>query len=539
MVVLLSLAWTSGSGAAGEVLQFSSFLGGLGLDTALDVAVDGQGNVYVTGETRSPNFPVKNPIGGFGGDRDGFVTKLDPTLSVVIYSTYLGGANADRAQSIAVDPQGNAYITGFTQSPNFPVTQDALDTTCGSDGACNPGTLVDGRPFYRNDAFVVKLDPAGKLVYGTFLGDQESDSGAGIAVDGLGTAYVTGYTQSARFPTTPGAFQSECRTSGGVAGSCSQDVFVTRINGAGNDLVYSTRLGGSHPDQGMAIALDVKSGIASAAYITGTTQSTTDFPTTPGAFRPIGLGSSEAFVTKLDALGHSLLYSSYLGGSDYDDGRGIAVDGAGSAYVIGQTASADFPTVNAFDSTCGSDGDCNFVGTQRYVDVFVSKVNPQGTGLAYSTYLGGSYIEFAGSIAVDGSLNAYVTGETTSTDFPVVNAVQQANAGGADGFVAKLGPAGNTLDYSTYLGAFASDTGHGISVDGQSNTYISGLAGQDFPTTSYAFQKTYPGSSPGTGVAFVARIGVGSVRPPRWIWAIVTAILLLMMGGWLMLRRRT
>ena len=514
-------------------LHYATYLGGSALDVGYDVALDAQGNVYVTGEARSPNFPVKNAIGAAGGDIDAFVAKLDPTLSTLIYSTYLGGVGGDRGHGIAVDPQGNAYITGYTKSPNFPVTSGALDTTCGTDGACNPVTS-GGRTFQYSDAFIVKLDPAGKLVYGTYLGDSAGDTGTGIAVDGLGTAYVTGSTQSRHFPTTPGAFQTECVGGNPLSGFCTQDVFVARINGAGSDLVYSTFLGGTSVDSGMGIALDVNTGLASAAYITGVTQSLRDFPTTPGAFRSSGAGLTDGFVTKLDPLGRKLVYSSYLGGSDYDDPRGIAVDRDGSAYVIGQTASADFPTsAGALDATCGTDGNCNFTGINRYVDVFVTKVNPQGSGLVYSTYLGGSEIEFAGSIVVDSSLNAYVTGETTSDDFPVVNAVQAANAaiGSAEAFVAKLNPSGNALVYSTYLGGFASEHGNGIAIDLQGNAYITGLAGADFPTTQGAFQSSFPGASVHTGVAFVARIGEGVVKPPfRWPWDLVVGVFLLVLA---------
>lgn len=519
-------------------LHYSTYLGGNGLDVGMDVALDTQGNVYVTGETRSPNFPVKNQIGGTAGDRDGFVAKLDPTLHTLIYSTYLGGVGADRGASIAVDPQGNAYVTGFTYSPNFPVTSGALDTSCGTDGACNPTTSGD-RVIPRSDAFIVKLDPAGKLVYGTYLGDSEPDSGAGIAVDGLGSAYVTGWTQSRYFPSTPGVFQKECTGLGSTVRSCSQDAFVTRINGAGNDLVYSTLLGGSSRDDGLAIALDVNTGIASAAYVTGSTQSR-DFPTTPGAFgQAFSGGWTDAFVTKLDASGHALAYSSYLGGSDYDDARGIAVDRDRSAYVIGQTASANFPTAGAIDASCGTDGDCNAIGNQRYVDAFVSKFNAQGSGLAYSTYLGGAFIEFVGDIAVDGALNAWVTGQTTSADFPVVNGVLGVSAG-AEGFVAQLNPGGNGLLYSTYLSGAGSDSGHGIVVDPQGNAHVTGNAGPGFATTSGAFQTNYPGTSIGTGVAFVVRIGEGAAPPLPWLWWLwaIAVILLMMAAAAFILRRR-
>ena len=224
------------------------------------------------------------------------------------------------------------------------------------------------------------------------------------------------------------------------------------------------------------------------------------------------------------------MYSSYLGGSAYDWARGIPVDRDGAAYVIGDTMSADFPTsIGAFDTGCGTDGICNLTGLFGVVDVFVSKFNPQGSGLVYSTYLGGSSIEFAGSIALDSSLNAYVTGETTSDDFPVVNAVQAVISApnSAEAFVAKLNPSGNALVYSTYLGGFASDNGMGIVVDPQGNAYVTGAAGPDFPTTAGAVQPSYPGV-PYRGVGFVVRIGEGIVKPPfRWPWDLIVTLFLL------------
>lgn len=375
------------------ILQASTFLGGDGLDVGYDIAVDSQRNVYVTGEVRSPNFPLKNQVAGPGGDSDVFVAKLDPTLSALIYSTYLGGQGADRGNSIAVDAQGNAYVTGSTRSSNFPVTSGVIDTTCGTDGACNPRGEP---PIHAIGCLHRQAHFGGQLAYSTYVGDSESDFGTGIAVDALGSAYVTGSTTSRNFPTTPGVFQPQCE--GG--GSCIQDAFVLRINGTASELIYSTFLGGTNVDSAHSIAIDVNSGLASAAYITGITQSA-DFPTTPGAFQPQwtggGVVGSDAFVTKLDAQGRTLLYSSFLGGSNYDNASDIAVDADGAAYVIGTTTSADFPTTaGALDTTCGSDGACNSTGTQRYADVFVSKFNAQGSGLVYSTFLGGSEIEFAG-----------------------------------------------------------------------------------------------------------------------------------------------
>jgi hypothetical protein len=234
-----------------------------------------------------------------------------------------------------VDGAGNAYVTGFTFSADFPTTPGAFDTTF------NPGTF---------DAFVTKLNPAGSaLVYSTYLGGASTDQGFGIAVDAAGNAYVTGWTVSADFPTTPGAFDTT------AAGA---DAFVTKLNPAGSALVYSTYLGGASTDQGFGIAVDG----AGNAYVTGLTVSA-DFPTTPGAFDTTFNGGGDAFMTKLNPAGSALVYSTYLGGASNDQGSGIAVDGAGNAYVTGSTFSADFPTTpGAFDTT--------FNGS---IDAFVTK----------------------------------------------------------------------------------------------------------------------------------------------------------------------
>src|SRR5439155_1546373 len=217
---------------------------------------------------------------------------------------------------------------------------------------------------------------------------------------------------------------------------------------------------------------------AGNAYVTGLTDSA-DFPTTAGAFATSANGCDDAFVTKLNPLGTSLLYSTYLGGSGADEGLGIAVDGAGNAYVTGQTGSTDFPTTAGAFATSFNGGD----------DAFVTKLNPLGTGLLYSTYLGGSGADEGLGIAVDGAGNAYVTGETDSTDFPTTAGAFDTSAnGGFDAFVTKLNPLGTSLLYSTYLGGSGSDCGSGIAVDGAGNAYVTGSTGSaNFPTTPGAF----------------------------------------------------
>jgi hypothetical protein len=339
------------------------------------------------------------------------------------------------------------------------------------------------------------IDPV--LVYSTYLGGSGLDLGNGIALDGLGGAYIAGRTSSAaNFPTTAGAF--DMTYNGGVG-----DGFVTKLNSAGSALVYSSYLGGSFNDEGFGIAVDA----AGSAYVTGLTSSG-NFPTTPGAFDTTHNGDNDAFVTKLDPAGSALLYSSYLGSGNTEHGLGIAVDGLGSAYVTGQTLSANFPTTpGAFDTTANGS-----------FDLFVTKLNPAGSALVYSTYLGGSFLD-AGSglqtglgMAVDGLGSAYVTGRTTSVNFPTTpGAFDTTHNGGSDAFVTKLNPAGSApLAYSTFLGGSTDDFGVGIAVDASASAYVTGQASSaNFPTTPGAFDTTNNGGFD----AFVTKLNAAGSAP--------------------------
>ncbi|MFC1476226.1 SBBP repeat-containing protein [Candidatus Zixiibacteriota bacterium] len=301
---------------------------------------------------------------------------------------------------IAVDGSGNAYITGITLSSDYP-TVGEYQTFQGS-----------------SDVFVTKLNSSGNaLVYSTYLGGNDHDMGYGIAVDGSGNAYVTGRTESSDFP-TENPYQVDF-------GGGDLDAIVTKLNNAGNALIYSTYLGGSDMDAGYGIAVDGSGN----AYITGETTSS-DFPTENPYQVDFGGGYDDAFVTKLDNSGNALVYSTYLGGSSKDRGNGISVDGAGNAYITGGTSSSDFPTEGEYQTNQGDD------------DGFVTKLNSTGNDLVYSTYLGGSsdewYGDGCGDIAVDGSGNAYITGTTASSDYPTVGEYQ-TDQGGGDAFVTKIG----------------------------------------------------------------------------------------------------
>ncbi|MFX0204652.1 MAG: SBBP repeat-containing protein, partial [Candidatus Hodarchaeota archaeon] len=363
-------------------LFFSTYLGGSGSETwhyDTSITVDGAGNSYITGATGSTDFPTYNAYNDtHGGGFDVFVTKLNATGTGFLYSTYLGGSDWDFSYGIAVDTDNNCYITGYTYSADFP-TVNAYDDT------------IDG----STDAFVTKLNATGNgLVYSTYLGGSDWEEGYDLTIDSAGNCYITGWTESTDFPTV-NAFND---TYGGWA-----DVFVTKLNATGTELVYSTYLGGQYEDKNWGgIAIDSEGN----CYITGYTDSD-NFPTTPDAFaRTLSGVWFDVFVTLLNASGNSLVYSTYLGGSDWDQSFDLAIDSAGNCYVIGPTDSDDFPTLNAFNDTYSGAG-----------DVFVAKINMTGN-LVFSTYVGGSGTDFGIGIEVDSAGNSYITGWTRSDDFP-------------------------------------------------------------------------------------------------------------------------
>ncbi len=405
--------------ATGSSLVYSTYLGGTGGggEVGLGIAVDAAGSAYVTGYTSSTDFPTMNPMQATygGGSFDAFVAKLDAAGSSLVYSTYLGGGGQDVGASITVNSSGNAYLTGFTRSSNFP-TSNPLQPSFGG-----------GSDF--GDGFVAELNPTGTaLLYSTYLGGSADDAGQGIKVDSSGNAYVSGFTDSANFPTV----NPVQPTFGGV-----EDGFVAKLNPTGSSLVYSTYLGGASRDRCDGIALDS----AGNAYVTGFTGSS-NFPTTPGAFQTtfaggfcsfcLGGSFGDVFVTKLNALGSGLIYSTYLGGSGFDEGSGIAVDSAGNAYIAGTTASTDFPIVSPIQSTFGG----------GVFDAFVATLNAVGSALVFSTYLGGSDTDVGGGIALDSlpNPNIYVAGYTSSTNFPTTAGAFQTTygGGGRDAFALKI-----------------------------------------------------------------------------------------------------
>ncbi len=435
-------------------LEYSTYLGGSSNDEGRGIAVDTSGNAYVTGMTDSIDFPVANAIQGenAGGYSDAFVAKLSADGSALVYSTYLGGSDEDAGNGIAVDSSGNAHVIGHTWSTDFP-TADVVNENAG-----------------YVDAFVAKLNADGSaLIYSQYYGAEGGEVGIGIAVKSSGSVVIAGeVTNHVHDPVL------------------YTDVFVSFFYPG--DEPSPIIIGGEDSELFGGVAVDS----AGNVYVTGTTYSKDYFPTV-NPIQAENAGPSGAFVTKISGFDGNFVYSTFLGGNSYDEGHGIAVDSSGNAYVTGATSSTDFPTTNPIQAeNAGSD------------DVFVTKLNADGSAFVYSTYLGGSSSYEGGrGITLDSSGNAYVTGGTNSTDFPVVNASQGESAGNQDAFVAKLNAAGSALVYSTYLGGSSNDEGRGITVDLFGDAYVTGVTGSSNFPTALGFQSAYGG---GNSDAFVTKV---------------------------------
>ena len=470
------------------VLGYSTLLGGSQMEQGRGIAVDAQGCAYVTGNTPSSDFPTLPGAYDttYNSNTDVFVTKLNPGGSGLVYSTYIGGGDYEWSHALVLDSGNNAYVTGYTYSFDFPTTPGVYQPVKGGGASNIP------------DAFVLKLSPDGSsLLISTFLGGDQDDWGEGIALDSAGNVYLTGITSSTLFPTTSSAYQTTYQGNG--------DAFVTKLNSSCSALVYSTFLGGAVQEYGFGIAVDA----SNYAYVVGRTNSDS-FPTTPGAFQTTyGAGNMDAFVTKVNADGSALLYSTYLGGTGYDFGHGIVLDDQGNAYVTGGSASFDFVTTPGAYQTTNQGPIQTWEGGG---DAFVAKLNATGSGLLFSTFLGGLQQDEGHGIVRDIAGNILVTGLTWSWDFPILRAVQsqhQLVAGGvnsSDAFITKLNPTASGLGYSTYLGGILYDWGHAIAVDSKGAAYIVGdTNSSDFPVSGTAFQKTLQIQD-----AFIAKINEGS-----------------------------
>lgn len=439
------------------ILSYATYLWGF---MSGGIAIDSSGYIYVAGTMWTNTLPV---VGGYKtskiGNNDAYVAKIDPSGAKVIYATYLGARRAiTNGVGIAVDSAGNAYITGTTDSGAYPVTSGAYQTTSSTGGA-----------------FITKLNAAGNaLTYSTFVNGANPKS---IVVDNNGNAYITGSATSA-FTSTPGAYQTSYR--GG---------FVAKLNSSGNAMVYATYLGGSSAsDFCNAIAVDAQGN----AYVAGTTFSA-DFPTaTP--YQTALKGLKDAFVTKINPSGTTLIYSTYLGGSGNEYGKGVTVDAAGQAYIVGLTNSADYPaTAGVFQPNKG-------YADPAISNAFITKLSDTGTALIYSSYLGGPWcfrpgvyscfgifssgegIDVATSVVVDAAGYAYIGGYATSSLFPLVDSIKPDNLGDGDNysapFVAKITPSGDQKIYSTVFGVRATDNQvSALAIDANGNTYAIGDGG--------------------------------------------------------------
>ncbi len=431
-------------------MAWSTFIGGTSLENANDVAMDRAGNVYITGYTTSGDFPT---TGGahdtsYNGSGDVFVSKFSGG-GQLLWSTYMGGSGQDVARGVTAHASGAVHVTGSTTSSNFPVTAGAYDTT--HNGA--------------KDVFIARLGSTGALQRATYLGASSDDEGFDIASDETGNICVAGVTRSSSFPTTAGAYD---RTLGG-----SKDAFVSKFS-SGGALLWSTYLGGSSSDEGYGIAIAGTTPIC----VTGRTNSS-DFPGGGGAYS----GGVDAFVSKFNSAG-GLQWCAYLGGTDWDVGFGVAVNGSGEVAVTGETYSDNFPTVNAYDPTPD--------GYPDYKDCFVSRFAADG-GLSWSTYLGGNGDDVGNHVAADGAGNVYVTGVTECADFPTLEGYDTSHNGYYDAFASKFGPEGG-LVWSTYIGGASDDLGKGVAADEGGNVCVAGytLSG-NFPTTAGAYDRSHNG----------------------------------------------
>ncbi len=511
------------------VLSYASYLGGSGKELARGIATDAAGNVYVAGGTTSSAFPVTPGAvqTTFNGPSEVFVAKFSPTGGL-LYTTFLGGSLIDYATAIAVDDAGNAYVTGVTLSTNFPVTANAFQRTYGGAGG---GTCQRA-----GDAFVFKLNPSGsQLLYSTYLGGGRDDIASAIAIDAAGDAYVTGSTLSTNFPVTPGSFQTTFRGFGGQIGKpiCnglpwfnSGDGFVSKLNPAGSQLIFSTYVGGSLDDSVLALAVDPSLNV----YIGGFTLST-DLPTTAAAYQRTNRGFEsqneffhvgDGFIAKLNSNGASLFYLTYLGGTGDDGISSLVAAADGTVWAAGWSSSLDYPIAgNAVQKSFSGYRSLPFLVEQSTGDATVAHLDAAGSKLLYSTYFGGSQNEVGTALAVDKSGLVYLAGFSDSPNMPVTaNAAQPrlAGSGGSnsyftfgDGFLAVIDPNATVPIYASYFGGTLDDEFFGIALDRSDGVWTTGnTVSPNLPVTGNANQKAYGGQRDPTvgtyGDAFLVHI---------------------------------
>jgi fibronectin type 3 domain-containing protein len=462
-------------------LTFSTYLGGTLYDGAGSVAlsVDDDGDVYITGTTRSVNFPITT--GAYdtthnGGDWDLSVSKLVSNGTELSYSTYIGGSSGEYTTDITIDEDGRVFVTGNTGSTDFPVSSNAYQRS----------------PNSSDDGFVFKLDTTGQaIVYSTYFGGSDYDYIEAIDIDGQGKAYVVGNTKSNDFPVISGCFDTVYNGGG--------DGFVALLNGNGTKVIYGTYVGGSGSETLNSVDVD-DNGDVYAAGFTGRN----DFPTTLSAFDRTHNGQWDGCVLKMPGNLSSLVFSTFLGGNSFDRIRDIIVDDDGNVIVGGETQSPNFPiTQGAYDTTLGG------------LECFVAKLKARGDELVVSTFFGGSKDESMYGVATDANGTIFIIGETDSTDYPTtLNAYSKKGAGNDDAYIARLDPNGTELEYSTYLGGSDYEWnayGGAIHVGRHGTTVAGKTDSLDYPTTPGA----YSGGNSGGFDMFITRLPTPRLNETR------------------------
>jgi Beta-propeller repeat len=455
------------------VLVYNSFLGGSDHDEGHSVAADIAGNLYLTGVTYST----------LEGDADVFIRKIAPDGSAFLYNADMGGSADDIGNGIAVDPSGSVYVGGYSTSPDFPLLNAFQNVNVGN-----------------TNAIVLRLDPTGAPIFSTYIGGSYDDYGNAIALDTQGNVYLAGGTDSPDFPTSSGAYQTQLKG--------NSDCFIVKFDSQGNG-IFSTLIGGGSDNQAFGIGVDAHGN----SYITGQTDSDS-YPQVNPPFQHSRHGGLDAFVTELSSDGSHLVYSTFAGGSGADSGGGIAVDPAGNAYVVGTTASSDFPTSNGSYQSGYAGG---------VSDIFVQGYSVNGQSLQFSTLLGSHGTDEGNGIALDSADNVYVTGDSNSDQYPVTSgAVQPNRKAGFDIILSILNPAGTQLLYSTFLGGSGDDSGYGVATDPYGNAYLTGVTSSfDYPTTPGVVQ---PQAGGGDTDAIFAKIGFANpTNAPQVFTASVAA----------------
>lgn len=451
-ILIFSCNDSSGQKSRPSIL-YSSYYGGLGADDADVVTVDLPGNIYLGCHANSTGLlGANNQQYNLRGGIDAFVVKLNNEGNEVSYLAHLGGAEWDAVQGLITDTEGNLYAVGTTYSADFPVNTQSLQPNFGGE----------------SDAFVVKLNPKGEVIWSTFLGGAKKEDGRGIILDNRGNIHIIGRTESENFPVTEGVFQS--KLAGGI------DAFITTLDRKGK-MISSTYLGGADDDIGFSIALDSDN----ALYVAGTTSSK-NFPV-KNAIQDKNQGGNDIFLAKIDRDKIKLDFSSYLGGTQDDKLYNIALDSLGHAFIMGMTYSSNFPTTKGSFQP-------GFGGVR---DAFITKLNLQERSFIYSTYLGGNKEDTPRNLVVNKKGNAFIVGITLSDNFPTKNPQRKQISGRSDAFISMLNPEGSKLEYSFLFGGDGDDVFEGIAIgfDG-SLTLSGGTNSTNFPLVK-PLQSTFHG----------------------------------------------